>query len=375
MSLYARTGLVLVAAASLLACGGSDETNSGTQPGSNNGGSAASSPDSGSSGSGTSGRANAGGSGTGAGTSNGGQSGSSGAGATGNAGTGNGGTGNGGTGNGGTSNGGGGGTANAGGAGGAGGVPATGSTQCTDGLDNDGDGLTDARDPECTGAVDNDEGSYGTGIPGDNIDQCQDCFFDGDSGQGNDGCAYPTSCFSGTDPGGAADCFNCAVSTRCVDYCKPNTPNGCDCFGCCQVTVPGGGTKTVRLSSTCTIADINDATKCETCTQSTTCVNKCETCELCLGKTTLPASCTPGAGGSAGAGGTSAGGTSGAGGTSAGGAPAGGTQNAGGASTGGSNSCPTPACSPGIQPCGVSCLPDCPSTHFCLTGCCVRAPA
>jgi hypothetical protein len=361
-----RTGLVLVTATALLGCGSSNETNAGTQPGSNNGGSDASAGASGFSGSGSGGGANGGGSGSGAVGNSGGRSGggSSGAGATGN-----GGTGNGGTGNGGTGNAGGGGTPNAGG---AGGVPATGSTQCTDGIDNDGDGLIDARDPECTGAVDDDEGSYGTGIPGDNVDQCQDCFFDGDSGQGNDGCAYPSSCFSGVDPGGAADCFNCAVSTRCVDYCKPNTPNGCDCFGCCQVNVPGGGTKTVRLSATCSIATINDTTKCQTCTQSTTCVNKCETCELCLGKTTLPASCTPtGAGGSPGGGGTS-----GAGGTSAGGASAGGNQNAGGTSTGGTgNSCPTPLCLPGVQPCGVSCLPDCPSTQFCLTGCCTRPPA
>jgi hypothetical protein len=346
-----QTGLVFVAALSLWGCGSSNE---GTQPGSNNGGKAASSGSSGSSGSDGGGSANGGGSGTGS-TSNGGQSGSSGAG---------------GAGNGGTGNGGAGGTPNAGGAGGTlpdGGVPVPGSTQCTDGQDNDGDGLTDARDPECTGAVDDDEGTYGTGIPGDNIDQCQDCFFDGDSGQGNDGCAYPTSCFSGVDPGGAADCFNCDVSTRCVDYCKPNTPNGCDCFGCCEVSLPGGGTKTVRLSATCSVATINDTTKCETCTQSTACVNKCETCELCLGKTTLPASCTP----------TGAGGTPGGGGTSgAGGTPAGGNQNAGGASTGGTgNSCPTPACPSGVQSCGVSCLPDCPSTYFCLTGCCVRAPA
>lgn len=352
-----RTGLVLVVAASLWGCGSSNETNAGTQPGANDGGSDASAGASGSSGSGNGGGANGGGSGSGAVGNTGGQSGGSGS-------SGAGASGNGGTGNGGTGNGGGGGTPNAGG---AGGVPVTGSTQCTDGIDNDGDGLADARDPECTGAVDDDEGSYGTGIPGDNVDQCQDCFFDGDSGQGNDGCAYPSSCFTGVDPGGAADCFNCAVSTRCVDYCKPNTPNGCDCFGCCAVNVPGGGTKTVRLSATCSVATINDPTKCQTCTQSTTCVNKCETCELCLGKTTLPPSCTPtGAGGASGAGGTAG----------AGGAPAGGTQNAGGASTGGTgNSCPTPLCSPGVQPCGVSCLPDCPSTHFCLTGCCVRAPA
>ena len=44
-------------------------------------------------------------------------------------------------------------------------------------------------DAECTGASDNDEASFGTGIPGDNKDPCkQDCFFDGNSGSGDDGC-------------------------------------------------------------------------------------------------------------------------------------------------------------------------------------------
>src|SRR5262249_40738234 len=31
-----------------------------------------------------------------------------------------------------------------------------GTTQCSDGKDNDGDGLVDSRDPECTGPLDND---------------------------------------------------------------------------------------------------------------------------------------------------------------------------------------------------------------------------
>ena len=39
---------------------------------------------------------------------------------------------------------------------------------CSDGKDNDGDGLIDGMDPECTGPLDNDEGSFATGIPGDN---------------------------------------------------------------------------------------------------------------------------------------------------------------------------------------------------------------
>lgn len=364
-----RTGLVIAIAWSLFGCGSSGDEG-------NPAGAAASSGTSGSSGTGTSGSSGtgtSGSSGTGtSGSSGTGTSGSSGAGTSGAGGTGT--SGAGGTGTSGAS---GTGTSGAGGTGTPivdGGRVTFGSTQCTDGKDNDGDGLIDAQDPECTGPLDNDEGSYATGIPGDNKDACQDCFFDGDSGQGNDGCAYPSSCFDGVDPGGAADCFNCAVSTRCVDFCKPYTPNGCDCFGCCEVHGAGGVTKTVRLSATCTAADINDATKCQTCTQSTTCVNKCDTCELCLGKTTLPASCTPTGAGGAGAGGANAGGASN-GGANAGGASNGGANAGGAPSTGGANTCPTPSCPSGVSPCGVSCLPNCPAGEYCLTGCCVRSPA
>ena len=86
-----------------------------------------------------------------------------------------------------------GGTMGAGGVGG-GKIP-IGQTQCSDGIDNDGDGKTDYNDPECVGPLDNDEGTYATGIPGDNIDACkQDCFFDGNSGMGDDGCMWQLKC-------------------------------------------------------------------------------------------------------------------------------------------------------------------------------------
>ncbi|HVR61648.1 MAG TPA: hypothetical protein VMU50_07095, partial [Polyangia bacterium] len=99
---------------------------------------------------------------------------------------------------------GGGGANGAGGAGGSttdaaagdlGGKIPVGKTQCSDGIDNDGDGLIDYDDPECVGPLDNDEGSFATGIPGDNVDPCkQDCFFDGNSGMGNDGCDWQLKC-------------------------------------------------------------------------------------------------------------------------------------------------------------------------------------
>lgn len=48
------------------------------------------------------------------------------------------------------------------------------------------------------GANDDDEGSFGTGISGDNRDpKWQDCFFDGNSGAGDDRCRYHTECLTG----------------------------------------------------------------------------------------------------------------------------------------------------------------------------------
>ena len=77
-------------------------------------------------------------------------------------------------------------------------APAAGSgrqPQCSDGIDNDGDGKIDYDDPECVGPLDNDESSFATGIPGDNMDACkQDCFFDGNSGVGDDGCEWQLKC-------------------------------------------------------------------------------------------------------------------------------------------------------------------------------------
>lgn len=85
--------------------------------------------------------------------------------------------------------------------------------QCSDGIDNDMDGLTDALDPECVSPYDDDEHSFATGIPGDNMGSMAavECFFDGDSGRGND--------------------------SRCV------VPNGCDCRGCCDVDVNRDGVR------------------------------------------------------------------------------------------------------------------------------------
>jgi hypothetical protein len=90
--------------------------------------------------------------------------------------------------------------------------------QCSDGLDNDMDGLADALDPECVSPFDDDESSFATGIPGDNhgANAMTECFFDGDSGPGND-----------------RDCI---------------VPNGCDCRGCCDFNIDrSGGRERVNI--------------------------------------------------------------------------------------------------------------------------------
>ena len=220
---------------------------------------------------------------------------------------------------------------------GPGGGCVPGTTQCTDCIDNDGDGWIDGWDIECIGPLDNDEGAFATGIPGDNIDPCkQDCFFDGNSGQGDDGCDWELAC----DPKnpGAPDCpydpnkMNCPPppSQQCIDACLGLTPNGCDCFGCCLVTLPDNTTKTVVLSLGCTQEKLDDPTVCPPCTQVEGCLNPCDPCEYCLGKTSLPPECGP---------------------------------------DGGVGGGPTGTCPPDEQPCTPTI--QCPPEYFCQTGCCV----
>jgi hypothetical protein len=62
--------------------------------------------------------------------------------------------------------------------------------QCADCIDNDGDGLTDERDPECLGPCDNTEGAVLlTGVPGERGGRCRvDCYFDAGNGSGRDEC-------------------------------------------------------------------------------------------------------------------------------------------------------------------------------------------
>jgi hypothetical protein len=207
--------------------------------------------------------------------------------------------------------------------GGSGGVSgtSTGITACANGLDDDADGLTDGFDPECTGAADNDEGSFATGIPGDNRDNTwQDCFFDGNSGAGDDDCRYHIECL--TKP--TTTTQSCTLTTACLDFCAPLTPNGCDCFGCCSVQLNDGTTVNVLTDATCSLDNISS---CRTCSPSTACGNTCGTCELCAGKTVedLPTSCG------------------------------------------------TYSCEGGAQVCGSEGMATCPGGFYCMMGCCTLA--
>jgi hypothetical protein len=167
--------------------------------------------------------------------------------------------------------------------------------ECSNGIDDDGDGQTDGFDIECQGPLDNDEGSFATGIPGDNKDESWvDCFFDGDSGSGNDGCKYPFDCLTGDLDPNSTDCEG-AVSEACLNYCGPRTPNGCDCFGCCTIQLEGGETVDILTKQGCSLDDIDNEDLCLRCTKTDTCENTCGECELCPGKTVddLPESCQP----------------------------------------------------------------------------------
>lgn len=173
---------------------------------------------------------------------------------------------------------------------------------CGDMIDNDGDGAYDLDDPECTSPCDDDEGSFQTGLPGDNMDCHQDCFFDGNSGHGDDGCNWNLHC-DPENPGAGVGCEytggnNCggpqqAQSQQCLDSCQPLVPAGCDCFGCCAVELANGDTAEIFLNSG-PDCSLDNLAACAPCTlQIETCGNACdeEGCELCFGQRDLPPWC------------------------------------------------------------------------------------
>jgi hypothetical protein len=245
--------------------------------------------------------------------------------------------------------------------------------QCADGIDNDGDGNVDGQDGECTGPFDDDESTFSTGIPGDNRDNMwQDCFFDGNSGAGDDGCRYHSDCL---DPDAeTTERDMCEVSQECKDYCQPLVPPGCDCFGCCEIP-NAGETVHVLVAETCSIDVLDDEQKCPRCVPTTACENECGECELCIGKTLedLPESCfppsdddDPPSGG--GAGSSDPPGSGGAGGADPGNPDAG----AGGGVPPDDEMPPVNVCDNGAPACVESA--DCPSQNVCSFGCCMFLP-
>ncbi len=217
------------------------------------------------------------------------------------------------------------------------------SLECNDCIDNDGDGESDSRDPECLGPCDNTEGpGLESGVGGTSANSCGvDCYFDFGNGPGNDNCMWDHRCdplqpelpTCGYDASmvGTKSCPPTQVQL-CAQVCMPFTPNGCDCFGCCtlQNAGPGGvGPRDVWIGamasnqSTCTLADRADGTKCPSCTKVDNCSNPCNACEVCVGSPPPGPNCT------------------------------GGMQ-----------------CAAGYQACGLPGQADCASGSYCVTGCC-----
>lgn len=234
--------------------------------------------------------------------------------------------------------------------------------QCGDLIDNDQDGLIDAEDPDCLGACDNTEDSFYGGIPGQNAAPCkQDCYFDQDTGAGNDDCYWNHQCdplaqAPSFPPSADAKCahdpaantagttktcseLEAAQSAKCLDYCRPLTPNGCDCFGCCEL--PAGSGSYVWLGSTdgnvgsCDRDNLLDPAKCHPCTPVKSCFNDCGPCELCVGRESPAPDCAEDAGADGGE---------------------------------------AEQCASGMQPCGAAGQAACPPGAYCITGCCIQVP-
>ncbi|MFO7566982.1 MAG: hypothetical protein R6X02_30335 [Enhygromyxa sp.] len=145
--------------------------------------------------------------------------------------------------------------------------------ECGDTVDNDMDGLIDLDDPECISACDDDEEYFKTGLPGQNLDCKSDCYFDANSGNGDDGCMWNLKC----DPENPSTKMGCQYSENaqmcepeqpqgCLDLCVPLVPSGCDCFGCCliedQYIYLGG--------ADCMLETLDE---CSSCTPNPTCHN------------------------------------------------------------------------------------------------------
>lgn len=245
---------------------------------------------------------------------------------------------------------------------------------CGDCLDNDGDGKVDADDPNCLGPCHNSESSLSLNIPGANNAPCKaDCYFDQDTGAGNDDCQWDHRCdVNSVAPNYYPEGSQCKYdatykitstltcsgavagqSKTCHDICDKLTPNACDCFGCCAIGPQADvaqnrgiwlGSTDTNGNPSCTLATAGDPAKCKVCQIVTSCFKPCGRCQLCLGKTDLPADCFPTGGG------TSDGGMT------------------------GTPTCPASLCPTGGQPCGLAGCNPCAAGNYCVTGCCIPVP-
>lgn len=242
--------------------------------------------------------------------------------------------------------------------------------ECGDCEDNDGDGRVDSRDRECLGPCDNSEDPILLArVGGETGGPCRaDCYFDFGNGPGNDDCMWDSRCdplsiapdFHPEGPGcafdegrvGSRDCPD-PQSAMCLEVCRPLTPNGCDCFGCCTFDeiadrAPEDGGPYVWIGSvedgtnegTCTFADVGDTSLCRPCTPQGSCFNDCGRCEICVGRDEIPDDCFD---------------------RPDGGYPDGGYPDGG---------VPDYRCEFGEQPCGLDGDAPCPLDYYCVTGCC-----
>jgi hypothetical protein len=208
-----------------------------------------------------------------------------------------------------------------------------GDTQCSNCVDDDDDGQIDGFDIECTGAADDDEASFDTAISGDNQDVARvDCFFDGNSGSGDDGCDLHVCCVLDDCPPGLPgppfDPTMCTPTQACIDSCEALVPPGCDCLGCCTVC-DAAGCEDIYLSPAlapdCDAEALHDPVACPRCAPLAGCGQPCggTSCILCPGQTVdeLPPTCS-------------------------------------------GTTCPD-----GGSPCGSS--TDCGADRFCAAGCCI----
>src|SRR5262249_54575815 len=153
------------------------------------------------------------------------------------------------------------------------------------------------NDPDCLGPCQDNETGFIGCISGQNNAPCKsDCWWDQDTGSGNDGCYWDHMCdplevstaFTPEGPGCpynpntnvSGTGFNCAdlqaaQPDPCGSYCGPLTPNGCDCFGCCELPPESGKYVWVGSTSdntgkcdmgTCTLDSMGDPTLCKPCT-------------------------------------------------------------------------------------------------------------